>query len=329
MALSEDEIIGRYFDQPGLAAQPGTAPGIVLGIGDDCALLELPADTQLAISTDVLVENVHFPANAPAELLGFRALAVNLSDLAAMGAQPLCFTLALTLPGADETWLEAFSRGLAECAGRYHCPLVGGNLTRGPLQIAVHVQGLVPAGVKLFRNRARPDHDVYVSGGPGRAGLALEYLKGRCKGVSEAQARELIAAYYKPEPRLALGCALRRSAAAMQDVSDGLLLDLGRMAAASKVGISIEVAALPLEGILTALRPSEDVFRLVLTAGDDYELIFTAPPGKRKAIQAAGRKTGVRVTRIGRVTKGEGVEVLDLSGRPLEFGRAGYEHFDK
>jgi thiamine-monophosphate kinase len=325
--LTENAIIASYFNQGGLAADPLLHRGVNLGIGDDCALVTVPRGKQLALSMDVLVEGVHFPVGAPPELVAQRALAINLSDLAAMGAEPFCFMLGLTLPKPDEKWLDAFSRGLRTSAQRYHCPLVGGNLTRGPLQIAIQVQGLVPTDTAVLRSKARPGHDVYVSGEPGRAGLALEYLQGLCKGLTPEQEAELLKAYYQPEPRLQLGQALRGRAGAMMDVSDGLLLDLERLAASSKVKISIDIATIPLAGILMRLRTSTDVFRLALTAGDDYELIFTAPPGKKKAVAAAARKAGVPVSCIGKVSKGEGVEVLDLTGRPMAFTKAGYEHF--
>ncbi|MEY4640183.1 MAG: thiamine-monophosphate kinase [Pseudomonadota bacterium] len=327
MALTETDIIARYFQQPGLAADPALQRNIALGIGDDCALITVPRGKQLALSMDVLAEGVHFPAGADPAQIAWRALAVNLSDLAAMGAEPLCFTLGLTLPTADEAWLDAFSSGLRACAQQYDCPLVGGNLTRGPLQIAIQVQGLVRSGEALLRSAAKPGQDVYVSGTTGRAGLALDYLQGRCDAVNDAQRADLLAAYYRPEPRLALGQALCGIARAAQDVSDGLLADLAHIARSSKVQITVDIAAIPLAGVLTALRDSTDVFRLALTAGDDYELVFTAPASKKKAVAAAAKKAGVQVTRIGKVAKGEGVQVQDLSGRTLTFTGAGYEHF--
>ncbi|HHX83626.1 MAG TPA: thiamine-phosphate kinase [Pseudomonadaceae bacterium] len=326
MALELD-IIARHFQQPGLAGDPLKHRHIRLGIGDDCALLNVPRGKQLALSMDVLVEGVHFPADAPPALLAQRALAVNLSDLAAMGADPFCFTLGLTMPAADEAWLSGFSAGLKESAERYACPLVGGNLARGPLQVAIQVQGLLPKGDALLRSQARPGHDVWVSGETGRAGLALEWLQGKCPDISTEQEEELLAAYYRPEPRLALGQELRDVASAAQDVSDGLLIDLSRLAQQSRVKITVEIAAMPLAGILTSLRDSSDVFRLAMTAGDDYELVFTAASSKRRAVQAAARKAGVTVSRIGTVSAGEGVDVLDLSGRPLAFEAAGFEHF--
>lgn len=327
MPLTETDIIERYFLQPGLAADPRLQRNIVLGIGDDCALLNVPRGKQLAVSMDVLVEGVHFPKDADPARIAYRALAVNLSDLAAMGAEPLCFTLGLTLPKAEEAWLEGFSAGLRECAQQYNCPLAGGNLAKGPLQIAIQVQGLVPAGNALLRSKAKAGQDVYVSGVTGRAGLTLEYWKDKCPGITNAQRDELLNAYYRPEPRIALGQNLRGIASAAQDVSDGLLADLAHIARASKVQITVEIAAIPLAGVLMALRSSTDVFRLALTAGDDYELVFTAPPSKKKAVATAARKAGVQVTRIGKVSKGEGVQVLDLSGTSVSFTGTGYQHF--
>ncbi len=327
MPLTELDIISRYFQQPGLRADPKLQKNVPLGIGDDCALLNVPRGKQLALSMDVLVEGVHFPANADPALIAYRALAVNLSDLAAMGAEPLCFTLGLTMPKAEEQWLEGFSAGLRECAMQYNCPLAGGNLTRGPLQIAIQVQGLVPAGKALLRSGAKAGHDVYVSGVTGRAGLTLDYWQGKCGIVTNAQRDELLSAYYRPEPRIALGQQLRGIASAAQDVSDGLLADLAHIARNSKVQITVDIAAIPLAGVLMALCGSTDVFRLALTAGDDYELVFTAPAGKKKAVAAAAKKAGVQVTRIGKVGKGEGVHVLDLSGTPMTFTGTGYQHF--
>jgi thiamine-monophosphate kinase len=327
MPLTEFDIISRYFEREGLRADPKLHRNVPLGIGDDCAVLNVPRGKQLAVSMDVLVEGVHFPKAADPARIAYRALAVNLSDLAAMGAEPLCFTLGLTLPKADEAWLEKFSEGLRECSQKFSCPLAGGNLAKGPLQIAIQVHGFVPSGGALLRSGAKAGHDVYVSGVTGRAGLTLDWWQGNCSEVNDAQREELLNAYYRPEPRIALGQALRGIASSAQDVSDGLLKDLAHIARASKVQITVDIAAIPLAGVMTALCSSTDVFRLALTAGDDYELVFTAPAGKKKAVTSAAKKAGVSVARIGKVAKGEGVEVLDLSGRALSFTGKGYEHF--
>lgn len=324
---AELDIVARFFERAGLAADPALHRNIRLGIGDDCAILHVPRGKELAVSMDVLVEGVHFPAGAPADGVAQRALAANLSDLAAVGATPHCFTLGLTLPAPDEAWLEGFAQGLARSAERYGCPLAGGNLARGQLQIAIQVQGLVPRGKALLRSGARPGHEIWVSGEPGRAGLALEWLQGKCPGLDAAQEQELYQAFYDPTPRLALAEALRGIASAAQDVSDGLLIDLSRLAARSGVKATVEIAAIPLSGLLTRLRSSSDVFRLAMTAGDDYELLFTAPKGKHRAVLEAAERAGTRVSCIGRVSKGEGVDVLDLSGRQLAFEAAGFEHF--
>ena len=328
MALSELDVITRYFNRAGLAADPLLHRHIPLGIGDDCALLQVPRGKQLAVSMDVLVAGVHFPNAANAADIAYRALAVNLSDLAAMGAEPLCFTLGLTMPAADANWLEQFSLGLSECATRYACPLAGGNLARGPMQIAIQVQGLVPAGAALLRSGAKAKHDVYLSGLTGRAGLALQWWQGKCSGTfNTAEREELHAAYYRPEPRLALGQALRGIASSAQDVSDGLLSDLAHIARASKVCITLDITRVPVSRLLTTQHSSTGVFHLALTAGDDYELVFTAPASKKKAVAAAAARAGVVVTRIGKVSKGEGVVVLDPAGAPMAFHKSGYEHF--
>jgi thiamine-monophosphate kinase len=327
MSLSEFDIISRFFNQPGLTADAAKHRNIVHGIGDDAAVIKVPRSRELVLSMDVLVSGVHFPVNADAALIAKRALAVNLSDLAAMGADPLCFTLGLTMTDPNPLWLEAFGSGLRDSAMEYDCPLVGGNLSKGPLQIAIQVQGLVPTGKALLRSGARPGHDVWVSGQPGRAGLALEYLQGKVKGLTAEQETELRTAYYCPRPRLSLGRNLRGIASAAQDISDGLLADTAHLAKASGAGITLEVAALPLAGILTAKRSSEDVFRLVLSAGDDYELVFTAPANRKKAVEKAAAEAGVKVTRIGKVVKGSGLNVMDLTGMPMETDYTGFMHF--
>ena len=327
MSLSEFDIITRYFNQSGLCADPTLHRNIVTGIGDDAGVIKVPRGKELVLSMDVLVSGVHFPVNADAAMIAKRALAVNLSDLAAMGADPLCFTLGLTMPDPQPNWLEAFATGLKESAQQYGCPLIGGNLSRGPLQIAIQVQGLVPSGKALLRSGAKPGHDVYVSGQPGRAGLALEYLQGKLSELNAAQEAELRSAYYCPEPRLALGVSLRGIASAAQDISDGLLADTGHLAKASRVGMVLQVAALPLAGVLTAIHSSEAVFRMVLSAGDDYELVFTAPAGKKNAVAKAAREVGVKVTRIGKVVKGSGVTVMDLTGMPMDIEEEGFRHF--
>ena len=327
MAHSEFELISRYFNQAGLAADPALHSGVEHGIGDDCALLSIPPDQQLAISMDVLVEAVHFPVGADATLIAERALAVNLSDLAAMGARPLGFTLGLTLPRVDERWLQSFSTGLRASALRYRCPLLGGDTTRGPLQIAIQVHGTVPAGSALTRRGAKTGDDVYVSGLLGRAGLALPVLQNTLPAANAGQRAELLGAYYQPQPRLALGSALRGIASAAQDVSDGVLADLGHIAKQSGVGMQLLAAAIPVAPVVTALCNAREALELALTAGDDYELVFTAAPAERAAVLAAALSAGVTVSRIGKAVAGQGVEVRSTGGELLRFARQGFQHF--
>ncbi len=327
MAHTEFDLISRYFNQPGLAADPARHESVELGIGDDCALLSIPHDQQLAVSMDVLVESVHFPVGADAALLAERALAVNLSDLAAMGARPIGFTLGLTLPRVDERWLQSFSLGLKESALRYRCPLLGGDTTRGPLQIAIQVHGTVPTGTALTRSGAQVGDDVYVSGLLGRAGLALSVLQNTLPAATAEQRAELLSAYYQPQPRLTLGSALRGIASAAQDVSDGVLADLGHIANRSNVALQLDAAAIPVAPVVSALRDPATALELALTAGDDYELVFTAPPDERAAVLAASLSTGVATHRIGTVMAGSGVEVISASGQTLHFARQGFQHF--
>lgn len=326
MALSEFELIRRYFQQPGLMADPLLHPGVALGIGDDCALLDFGAATRLAISLDVLVAGVHFPAAADPPLIGERALAVALSDLAAMGATPLGFTLGLTLPAAEPSWLAGFSAGLAAAAQRYGCPLLGGDTTAGPLQVAVQVHGTLPFGKALRRDAARVGDEVWVSGQLGAAALALEVLAGRLCPEGEAAAA-LLSAYYRPVPQLALGSALLDLAHAAQDVSDGLLADLGHIARASGVGMELQLAAVPVSPAVLALATAARASELALGGGDDYQLVFTAPPAAHRSIAALGARLPVLLTCIGRVVTGAEVQVMDTSGRRVPVAVSGYQHF--
>jgi thiamine-monophosphate kinase len=326
MPLSEFDIIARYFQQAGLCSDDSHT-GIPLGIGDDCALLSVPVGQQMAVSMDVLVPTVHFPLDANPALLAQRALAVNLSDLAAMGARPLGFTLGLTLPDVDESWLADFACGLRLSAQKYQCPLFGGNLARGPLQIGIQVHGLVPAGKALLRSGAQPGDAVYVSGTTGLAGLALDWIKGTLPMATAQQIAELEAAYYRPEPRLNLGQALQGIANAAQDISDGLLADLGHIAQQSKVQIVVESAAVPTAPLLLSFKKPASALRLALTAGDDYELVFTASAEQHAAIVSASGTSGVPVTRIGRVQQGSGVVLVDVDGNVVQVSQKGYDHF--
>jgi thiamine-monophosphate kinase len=325
VALGEFDIIARYFNREGLAAAP-THAGVSLGIGDDCALIHIAPTDELALSMDVLVEDVHFPHGAPADEVARRALAVNLSDLAAMGATPLGFTLGLTLPRAEESWLAAFSEGLRDSAQKYGCPLLGGNLTRGPLQIAIQVQGTVPRGCAILRSGAHPGDLIYVSGRLGAAGLALRWLLGQMP--ADAPLRERLSrAYYRPEPRLRLGRALVGRASAAQDVSDGLLADLGHLLRASGVGARVYAAHIPVAPELSALLPASEALDLACGAGDDYELVFTLPPLCATEVSELAAAGGVYLSCIGEVVSGSGVKLMGENGELLPLLRQGFEHF--
>ena len=314
MALSEFELIARYFAASDIA---GSGEGVVLGIGDDAAILRPPPGEELVVSIDTLVAGVHFPQSMSARDIGHRALAVNLSDLAAMGARPLWFTLALTLPEVDESWLEGFTAGMAALARQAGIALVGGDTTRGPLSITVQVHGAVPVGRALRRDGARVGDDVWVSGWPGLAALGLKGLLGEAPAPQAA-----VAAFLAPTPRLALGRGLVGLATAAIDVSDGLLADAEHIAQRSGARLELEVSALPLAPALLASVAPDAALRLCLGGGDDYELCFTAPPAHADAILRLAAALEIPCTRIGRVVDGEGISCPGAGP-----GVAGYQHF--
>ncbi len=316
--MGEFELIERFFKRPARRSP--------LGVGDDCALLAPSAGMQLAVSSDMLVEGRHFLSTVDPARLGHKALAVNLSDLAACGAQPLAFTLALAMPQADEAWLEAFARGLHALADAHGCELVGGDTTRGPLNICITVFGEVPTGQALLRSGAHGGDDIYASGTFGDARLALEVFRGTRSIPAEA----FVAARRRmeePEPRVALGMALRGIASAAIDVSDGLLGDLGHILRGSGFGAAIDTtAALPL---MTQGACVDEVSRLefVLAGGDDYELLFTAAPSQREAVAQAAAQSRTPVTRIGSIESGSGVRLFGESGLALRPHYASFDHF--
>ena len=323
--MGEFDLIARYFTRPVRHA--------ALGVGDDCALLAPRPGMQLAISSDMLVEGRHFFADVDPEALGHKALAVNLSDLAACGARPLAFTLALALPRVDEAWLAGFSKGLLALADAHGCELVGGDTTQGPLNICITVFGEVPAGQALLRSGARAGDDIYVSGTLGDARLALEALLGHIHLPGEllAQARQRLE---RPTPRVALGLALRGIASSAMDVSDGLLGDLGHILRASGVGADIDtdetsklIAARALFTGATARFDMELLRQCTLAGGDDYELAFTAPPALREAVAGAAATAATPVARIGRISAEPGLRLADAQGRPLAGRYASFDHF--
>ncbi|MET3495140.1 thiamine-phosphate kinase [Variovorax boronicumulans] len=318
--MGEFDLITRYFKRP--------AKRSPLGVGDDCALLAPAPGMQLAVSCDMLVEGRHFLSTVDPARLGHKALAVNLSDLAACGAKPLAFTLALALPGVDEHWLEGFSRGLFALADEHGCELVGGDTTRGPLNICITVFGEVPAGAALLRSGARAGDDIWVSGSLGDARLALEVFRGTLALPADVftQAR---ARMEQPAPRVALGQALRGIASSAVDVSDGLVGDLGHILGSSNLGATLDVDAAT-GTVAAAGTPglSADMLRTcALSGGDDYELAFTAPPSARAAVEQAGKDSATRVTRIGRIEAEPGLRIVDASGAPVVQRFGSFDHF--
>jgi thiamine-monophosphate kinase len=317
MSLGEFDLIARYFTRPARRA--------VLGVGDDCALLALAPGMQLATSCDMLVEGRHFLSTVVPQRLGHKALAVNLSDLAACGARPLAFTLALALPRVDEVWLEGFSRGLFALADAHDCELVGGDTTRGPLNICISVFGEVPAGQALLRSGARAGDDVYVSGTLGDARLALEAFRGTVMLAPEVFTATRLA-MEQPQPRVALGIALRGVARSAIDISDGLLGDLGHVLQRSGVGAALDVDAVPRSAALAAQPPAVQR-ECTLAGGDDYELLFTAPPGKAEAVRAAAMQARLAVTRIGHIEADAGLRLRDAEGRTVAPTFRSFDHF--
>ncbi len=295
---------------------------VALGVGDDAAVLDVPAGRQLVACADTLVAGVHFPLDTAPEDLGWKSLAVNLSDLAAMGAEPAWALLALTLPEPDAFLVAAFAEGFAELARAHDVALVGGDTTQGPLSITVTAFGVVPVGGALRRGGARAGDAVFVTGTLGDAAGALRQLQ---DGVAPAE--RLRAKLSRPEPRIAAGLALRGIASACIDVSDGLLADLGHACVASGAGAELDADALPMSSALTAAFDRATCRDLALAGGDDYELCFTAPAARQTEIAAALAQAGCSATRIGRIVAGSGVRALDAAGNPIAPGRAGWEHF--
>jgi thiamine-monophosphate kinase len=317
---SEFELIDRWFKRMSSRAD------VLLGVGDDAALLQVPPGRQLAVTVDTLVAGVHFPHETDAVSIGHKSLAVNLSDLAAMGAEPAWVTLALTLPQADEDWLAGFSHGFLELAEACGVSLVGGDTTRGPLSITVQASGFVPDGLALRRSGARPGDALCVTGSLGDAGLGLAWLLGeRTLPPKVGQAvRERLD---RPAPRVAAGLALRGLASAAIDVSDGLAADLRHILQASGVGATVDVDALPLS---EPVRTQSDARELALASGDDYELLFAVAPADEQETVARLQAQGLRCTRIGRVEVEPGLRLTNADGSPYAAATPrGYDHFQE
>lgn len=312
--MGEFELIRQVFEP---VARSSRTPGLIKGIGDDCAIQRIPEGQELVFSVDTLVEGVHFPHDYDPEHLATRALGVAVSDLAAMGADPVCYTLALTLPGADRVWLECFGRALADASGAFGIALAGGDTTRGPLAVTVQVHGTVPAGQALMRSGAKPGDRVVVSGHLGDAAEALSWLDAEPGSSADA----LLDRYHRPQPRLQLGQYLRGRASAAIDISDGLAADLGHILEASSVGARIDVALLPLSATLRKFAGSHAA-RQALIGGDDYELCFTVPESQWRDVQQWRREP---LTMIGEIVETPGLQLQNAAG--LDRALTGYDHF--
>ena len=314
---SEFGLIARYFTRP--------TPNAILGVGDDAALLQVSPGHELAVSTDMLVAGTHFLADADPRRLGWKALAVNISDLAAMGATPRWATLALSLPQADEAWLAAFAAGLFDCAKRYEVELIGGDTTRGPLNLCVSIMGEVPAGQALRRDAAQAGDDIWVSGPLGGAALGLAARLGRM-ALAEPARGDCLRLLETPQPRVALGLALRGIAHAAIDISDGLLADLGHILERSGLGAELRFDAIPAHAALAPSLAEDWAQNCLLAGGDDYELCFTAAAAERSGIAAIASELQLPLARIGHITPA-GLCLLDRTGQAMPMARSGYDHF--
>ena len=336
MVHTEFEIIRRYFAESGLCFDK---PGVELAIGDDGALLSLPPDRLLCMTMDVLAEGIHFPPAADPALVANRALAVNLSDLAAMGAEPFCFTLGLVMPHGDSDWLERFSAGLLALARRFQIPLVGGDTTKGPLSISIQAQGLLSPDAVIRRSGARPGDRIYVTGSVGDGAIALaamglethlgesfqinrERLSPDCLGYFET-------AYYKPEPRVALAAACAPLVSSGIDISDGLYGDLGHILEVSGVGAVLQVDALPWSESARCCMSAGNRLRAALFGGDDYELCVTVAPQHCGEFERMAVNLDTRVSCIGTITEGGAIRCVNAAGDDIAIADHAYVHFQK
>ena len=316
--MSEFDLIRRHFTRP--------TPSALLGVGDDAALLQVSVGNALAVSSDMLVCGTHFLPDADPFLLGHKTLAVNLSDMAAMGAAPRWAVLAIALPEADEAWLAQFSAGFFALAQQHGVELVGGDTTRGPLNLCVTIFGEVPAQQALRRSGAQVGDEIWVSGCLGDAALALAHLQGRI-ALSAAELSACLPALHQPQPRVALGLALRGIASSAIDISDGLLADLGHILDASQVGAQLDFAALPVSPALNNHVSQPLARQCALSGGDDYELCFTASSARHAELSDIAARLNLPLTRIGKIVAGRGCIVHDASGNPLNVEACGYDHF--
>lgn len=312
--MNEFDIIDHFFTK-----QLTTRNDVVLGIGDDCAIVEIPKDHQLAITTDTLIANIHFSEDLSAADIGYKSLAVNLSDLAAMGATPAWVTLALTLPQANKKWLSEFCNGFFELANRYQVQLIGGDLTHGPLTITIAAHGFIPKNQALKRSTAKPGDLIYITNTIGDAALGLQIEQKKISLSAECQ-KYCLGRLHRPEPRIEIGEHLRDIASAAIDISDGLAADLGHILQMSHVGAELDLDTLPLSDALQHSISKDHALHLALTGGDDYELCFTVPPSKQHLLKE-------QFTNIGTITEKPGLNLRFKDGTPYNGAVAGYKHF--
>lgn len=316
--MSEFDLIHRFFTR--------ATPGALLGVGDDAALLQVSAGNVLAVSTDMLVCGTHFFPDADPFLLGHKTLAVNISDMAAMGAVPRWATLAIALPDADEEWLEKFSAGFFSVAQQYGVELVGGDTTRGTLNLCVTIFGEVPPQQALRRDGAQVGDQIWVSGYPGNAALALAHLQGRVV-LPENVRTVCMAALHQPQPRVALGLMLRGLASSAIDISDGLLADLGHILEASQVGAQLDFSVFPVSQALHGYAQESLGRQCILSGGDDYELCFTVPATRAAVVESFAAQLDLPLTCIGEIVDARGCVVRDAQGHPIDIEAVGYDHF--
>lgn len=319
-AVDEFDLIEQYFRPLG-----GTYRAAELGIGDDAAILNIASNEQLLVTTDTQIESVHFPADADASLIAYRSCAASISDIAAMGGTARWATLAISVPKKDPLWLEAFSAGAGAALQLDDTALVGGDTTAGPLAVSWTIVGSAPSGTALRRDGAQVGDDIYVSGTLGAASAALNFLDH--SAALNALQSSLVQSYWRPQPRLQLGRALRGTATSCIDISDGLLADLGHITRASNTGADLQVERLPIDEPLDALFGASRAREFALGGGDDYELCFSAPRTDQEQLSIIAESCGVEITRIGQMTSAQAVTVFDQNGDVINVDRAGYRHF--
>jgi thiamine-monophosphate kinase len=320
--MSEFNLIAKYFTR--------TTPNTDLGVGDDAALIQCRSGFQLAVSTDMLVAGTHFSHDANPYDIGWKSLAVNTSDMAAMGAQPKWATLAIALPHADEDWLAEFSRGFFACADTFKIDLIGGDTTRGPLNISVTIMGEVPTNKALRRDGAKIGDDIWISGNLGDAALGLAHLQGKLHSkfnLDDGYIEYCLDALHQPQPRVALGLALVDLANSAIDISDGLLSDLGHILNASNVSAEIQLEKLPCSLFISKHLHEKQVQQCLLAGGDDYELCFTAPMNMRVEIEKISTELNLPIIQVGNIHAGAGLIVLDKNKQKVSLEKSGYDHF--